>query len=86
MIWAKIHPSRRRFVAQLNSGVRHIHGTESDGFATFGEIESVSCCKNRYILEGDFGAITVFADTTLSNQPLSEWTTGPAKACRLYLN
>ena len=30
----------------------------------FGEIESVSCCKNRYILEGDFGAITVFADTT----------------------
>ncbi|WP_434136545.1 hypothetical protein JQR88_20600 (plasmid) [Pseudomonas luteola] len=35
-----------------------------DGFATFGEIESVSCSKDRYILEGDFGAITVFADTT----------------------
>ncbi len=64
MIWAKIHPSRRRFVARLNSGVRYFNGTGSDGFATFGEIESVSCCKDRYILEGDFGAITVFADTT----------------------
>lgn len=35
-----------------------------DGFATLGEIESISCCKGRYTLEGDFGAITVFADTT----------------------
>lgn len=35
-----------------------------DGCATLGEIESVSCCNDRYSLEGDFGAITVFADTT----------------------
>lgn len=49
----------------LNSGL-----SNANGHHTLGEIESVSLKEGQYTLEGDFGAITVFSDTSFL-QPAS---------------
>ena len=38
--------------------------SEANGRSTLGEIESISVKEGQYTLEGDFGAITVFSDTS----------------------
>lgn len=39
--------------------------SEENVRSVLGEIESISIKESQYTLEGDFGAITVFADTSL---------------------